>query len=578
VAFSPDGKTLAFVTHGEECVIRLWDVREHREITRFPVEHMEGGFPEHGVPAMAFSPSGRQLAIGTKGGPIVLWDLATHTAALTLRGHSYDICCLVFSTDGQTLVTGSWDKAIRVWDLSTQRQVAILTNHTGYVQCVALSPDSKTIASGSWDKTVRIWDLTRQCQVAVLTNHTRWVAALAFSPDGKTLASASADCLIKLWDTRNWREVSTLKGSQNEVCGIVFSGDGKTLFSGTKDGQVLVWDARPHAPRAHVLRRPDSAQGFGLCTYGIPFCRHTNHTFNLWDPLTLRRLPEHPMPESGLWTNVVHFEFSPGGELLAFATRQGPLYLWSVERERQIACLAGWPSDRSVVGFSRNGKLLAAIAAGKGLKLWTLENFEEVAALPKSPATPYVNTLCFTIKGEAVAVGNMDGTVEVWDLHRKERVANWIAHKERVNGLAFMPDGKRLVSVSWDSTATLWELGTEPQPREIRSFGRTLNAFFCVAVSPDGQRIAAGTWGDMLIKIWNPTTGQEVATLKGANDWVGDPSLPGSSEAVASLTFLPPDGGTLISSTYHEVRLWRAPSWKEIATAEKETGWKTQQR
>jgi WD40 repeat protein len=98
----------------------------------------------------------------------------------------------------------------------------------------------------------------------------------------------------------------------------------------------------------------------------------------------------------------------------------------------------------------------------------------------------------------------------------------------------------------------------------------------CVAVSPDGQRIAAGTWGDMVIKIWNPSTGQEVATLKGADDWVRDPKLGMGSDTMASLAFLPPDGNCLISSTINEVRLWRAPSWAEIEAAEKRTEGKTQ--
>ena len=558
VAFSPDGKALAFVSLGQPPVVRLWDVQEHREITRFPAEWPKGS-AEFGAPALGFSPSGRQLAIGGKGGPIVLWDLATHTAALILRGHFDDIGCVAFSTDGKTLVTGSGDSTIRIWDLARQCQVAVLTNHTAGVQCVALSPDGKTVASGSWDTTIRIWDLGRQCQVAVLTNHTRWVAALAFSPDGKTLASASADCLIKLWDTRNWREISALKGSQDEVCGIAFSRDGKTLFSGTKDGKVLVWEAEPHAPRAQALRRPDDAKEFWLSSGGgIPWCRHSNHRFNLWEPVTLCKLAEHPEPGSGLWTDVVWTAVSPGGQRLALATGQGPLYLWSVEQERQIACLAGWTSDRSIVGFSPDGKLLVAVAAGKGLKLWNLEKLEEVATLTNSEAAPYV--LGFATNSQAVAVGNCDGTVEVWDLLRKERVANWAAHKGFVHGVAFLPDGKRLVTVSDDSTAALWEVETQ---HKIRSFGRTLNAFQCVALSPDGQRIAAGTSFDLLIKIWDSSTGQEVATLKGADDWVHDPA-----DAVNNLTFLRPDGNTLISGTPHEVRLWRAPSWAEIEAAE----------
>jgi WD40 repeat protein/tRNA A-37 threonylcarbamoyl transferase component Bud32 len=567
VAFSPDGKLLAFATSHW---VKLWSVHEHREIARFPGEAMEVGFA---TPALGFSPSGGQLAIGSLEGPVVLWDLTTLARVLTLEGHSSIVSSLVFSPGGHTLVTGSGDHTIRVWSLTNGQQIAEFTNHTDKVQCVALSPDGKTLASAGWDvragsfdKSVRIWDLGQERQVAVLTNHTFWVSALAFSPDGKTLASASADPSIKFWDTGNWREVSTLKGSQDEIWGIAFSSDGKTLFSGLKGGKIVAWDGRPHAPRTHVLRRPDDAGHFWLSSYGIPFCWHTNETFNLWNPLTLRELPEHPAPEFTLSNYIVRTALSPGGERAAFATRQGPLYLWDVEREREITHFAGWPSDSSVVEFSPDGKLLAAVAAGKGLKLWDLEKLAEVATLTNSAAAPF--QLCFAINNEAVAVGNRDGTVEVWDLRRRERVVKWKAHKGLILGLAFMPDGKRLVTDSNDCMAYLWDL--EPQqetPPIVQEFGRDINAFFSLAVSPDGQRIAAGTAGSGLIKLSNTATGQQVATLKGVNDWVA-PKLAQRDDAIRGLAFLPPDGNTLISLTTHEVRLWHAPSWAEIEAAE----------
>ena len=53
-----------------------------------------------------------------------------------------------------------------------------------------------------------------------------------------------------------------------------------------------------------------------------------------------------------------------------------------------------------------------------------------------------------------MAVGNVDGTVEVWNLLRKERVADWKAHEQEVTGVGFMPDGKRLVTVSQDTSQT----------------------------------------------------------------------------------------------------------------------------
>ena len=138
-------------------------------------------------------------------------------------------------------------------------------------------------------------------------------------------------------------------------------------------------------------------------------------------------------------------------------------------------------------------------------------------------------------------------------------MGNWQAHRSSVAGVAFVSDGKRLVTVSNDGTARLWEIETR---RELRSFTRGLLSFDSLAVSPDGQRLAARTAD--VIKIWISSTGQEIAALR-----VGE----GDD---CRLQFLGPDGNTLISVTSKEARLWRAPSWEEIAAAEKRMEGKTQ--
>jgi WD40 repeat protein len=255
-----------------------------------------------------------------------------------------------------------------------------------------------------------------------------------------------------------------------------------------------------------------------------------------------------------------HSLLSPSGKTLALASRQGFICLWDIEREIEITRLPVALPPGYWMQFSPDGKLLAAISEN-GLMLWNLETGEEMATMPKSASWP--GGFSFMTNNGAFAVGNADGTVEVWDLVRKCRTANWKAHKS-VTAVAFMPDGHQLVTASQDGTAALWEL--EPV-RVVHRFGRTLNAFFSVCVSLDGKRVAAGT-GDGQIKIWDSTTGQELATLRGINDWA-NPARRAASDFVRSLVFLPPDGNLLLSRTDSEVRLWRAPSWTEIEQAEK---------
>jgi hypothetical protein len=72
--------------------------------------------------------------------------------------------------------------------------------------------------------------------------------------------------------------------------------------------------------------------------------------------------------------------------------------------------------------------------------------------------------------------------------------------REEVQSLELDLNRKQLVTSGSDSKARLWDLEPRP-PRELVSFGRALNSYWSFAVSPDGQRIAAGTWEGLIFAV-----------------------------------------------------------------------------
>jgi len=101
-----------------------------------------------------------------------------------------------------------------------------------------------------------------------------------------------------------------------------------------------------------------------------------------------------------------------------------------------------------------------------------------------------------------------------------------------VQGIAYLPDGKRLVSCSFDKTVRIWDAETGNPVFELR--GHT-SWVICVAVSPDGKWIASGSW-DNIVRIWRAETGELAAG-----------PLTHHTDSVLAVTFSP--DSTLIASS-----------------------------
>ncbi len=81
-------------------------------------------------------------------------------------------------------------------------------------------------------------------------------------------------------------------------------------------------------------------------------------------------------------------------------------------------------------------------------------------------------------------------------------VATLKGHTETLYAIAFSPDGKYVLTGSFDKMLKLWETTTG---KEVKTFGGTAghqNLVLCTAFSPDGQMMASGG-SDNTAKIWD---------------------------------------------------------------------------
>jgi WD40 repeat protein len=195
VVYSPDGKRLATIDRDHEA--RLWDADSGQIL--FTMHAFDGEIQESQNVGIAFSPDGSRLA--TAGQMFVkIWDTSTGREVLALPDTPEVLAYTVtFSPDGKHLAVGLRGAPPGVWDIATGQKLFDMYGHTGSVRHIAYSPDGTRIATASTDGTTRLWDATTGAEQFSLAGQPSVVTGLAFSPDGSRLATTSRDGIIRVY-------------------------------------------------------------------------------------------------------------------------------------------------------------------------------------------------------------------------------------------------------------------------------------------------------------------------------------------------------------------------------------------
>jgi Flp pilus assembly protein TadD len=238
---SPDGKRLA--SADKDGNITFWDAPSGRRVDRWA----GATAPIH---SLAFSPDGKALAYAS-GNQVIVIDRESRKELSTFLGSGNALYSLTFSRDNGRLAATAQDQ-VMVWERASGQMLFSFAADTFDERVyhldplVAFSSDGKLAAP---DKNrISIRDGRTGRELLSLPGHSGRVVCLAFSPDGRRLASGSeSDRTAKFWDTTTCQETLSLRMAEGPMS-IAFSPDGNRLASTHMDGNLRIWDATPVSP------------------------------------------------------------------------------------------------------------------------------------------------------------------------------------------------------------------------------------------------------------------------------------------------------------------------------------------
>jgi WD40 repeat protein len=222
----------------------------------------------------------------------------------------------------------------------------------------------------------------------------------------------------------------------------------------------------------------------------------------------------------------------------------------AVAKEEQTT-LRGFSAPVRAVAFSPDGKLLATCCFDGKVGLWHVAKKQEIKSFKDSDGYD----LCFAPNGKTLAVaGAKVAHVRLWDLD-KNKLSVTIEILQGGPSLAFAPDAKTLATGT-DKLVKLWDPTTGKERATLKGHQSSITA---LAYTRDGKLLASGDEGGT-VKLWDVATKKVHATIEGYSKEILSVSFSPDGKLLATGAAFDPD------TKEPHVKLWDVTKGSELAS------------
>ena len=448
-----------------------------------------------GVRSFSVASGARRVAFGCEDGSVKVIDVASGSEPFTLPAHEGPIEFCMFVLAGRRLITR--DKLrVRLFDAESGSMLLDLPDRNGYkFDHFEVSADERWMALEEKNKSegkgwTTLWETETGRRGLPVTGSRQAIRTWGLSPDGQHVLAIEFErgevtrALLELWGVySNAKELSFYLGWLSPYPPVRFSADGRWLAAGrsqpTEPGDIEIWDLHSRSEK-----RVAHFQGHS--------------------------------------TFVEDLDFSMDGRTLASIDSDGVVRVWALPvdgESTQFAEQARHPTEVEACGFTPDGRTLISICSevqgfqhgenfsgatklvtvnAAEIRLWDAETGAPMQRLEAGHQQPS----CFSFSSDsqhlAISSRRFGGDpIRIWNRNGMSLEAELRGHRSSVGMCNYTRDGRRIVSMGFST------FRSRPEHNALR--------------------------------IWDPITGIEVATLIGhAGELAGFDISPNGRFAVAS--------------------------------------------
>jgi WD40 repeat protein len=295
-----------------------------------------------------------------------------------------------------------------------------------------------------------------------------------FSRDGSSILAASSYHTVYLIDRASF-SMTTLE-FDGALVGAGFIPNSNEVFVANDDGLVQIWDSGSKKRFSYrfqntghqaVISEDSKYIAYGGEVYDISANKllaeplyhavqsalqfiGNDHVLSAgyWDrSVVIRNLPKNTRVE---WRTKGRINTAASiDDVILIGTVDGDCYVWPIAEDKPRHTITGWGSIDLLATHPREP--IFAVGREKAASVYSLRPFKKLFDIKSSDL---ISAMTISDNG-LIAIGEYNGTIQIWDIHKKELIGTHSVENDPIKTLAIDPGTSNVVAGTYNGKLLL---------------------------------------------------------------------------------------------------------------------------